>query len=55
MRRRRMMGGGGGLDDDDGDDETEDSDLDKPGWRITRKMMDRVDKSVYFMIIEIGR
>ena len=31
--------------DDDGDDETDDSDLDEPGWRITRKMMDRVDLS----------
>ena len=40
-----MLGGGGGSDNDGGDDETEDSDLDEPGWRITRKMMDRVDLS----------
>ena len=39
-----MLGGGGGSDDDDGD-ETDDSDLDEPGWRITRKMMDSVDLS----------
>ena len=37
--------GGGSDDDDDGDDEPEDSDLDEPGWRITRKMIDRVDSS----------
>ena len=40
-----MLGGGGGSDDDDGKDETDDSDLDEPGWRITRKMMDHVDSS----------
>ena len=45
MRRRRILGGGGGSDDDDGDDETDNSDLDEPGWRITREMMDRVDLS----------
>ena len=39
-----MLGGGGGS-DDDGDDETDDSDLDEPGWRMTRKIMDRVDLS----------
>ena len=40
-----MLGGGGGSNDDGGDDEMYDSDLDKPGWRITREMMDRVDLS----------
>ena len=45
VRRRRMLGGGGGSDKDNGDDETDDSDLDEPGYRITRKMMDRVDSS----------
>ena len=40
-----MLGGGGGSYDDDGDDKTEDSDLDEPGWSITREMMDRVDSS----------
>ena len=30
---------------DDGNNETDNSDLDEPGWRITRKMMDRVDSS----------
>ena len=35
-----MLGGRGGSDDNDGDDETDDLDLDKPGWRITREMMD---------------
>ena len=40
-----MLGGGEGLDDDDGDNETDDSDLDEPGWRITREMMDPVDSS----------
>ena len=40
-----MLGGGVGSDDDNGDDETDDSDLDEPGWRITREMMDRVDSS----------
>ena len=45
MRRRRILGGGGGSDDDDGGDETDDSDLDEPGWRITPKMMDIVDLS----------
>ena len=43
MSRKRILGKGGGL--DDGDDETDDSDLDDPGWRITRKMMDHVDSS----------
>ena len=43
VRRRRILGGGGGSDDDD--DKTDDSDLDEPGWRITRKIMDRVDSS----------
>ena len=38
-----MLGGGGGSDDDNGDDETDDLDLDEPGWRITREMMDHVD------------
>ena len=33
------------MDNDDGNDETEDSDLDNPGWRITREMMDRMDVS----------
>ena len=45
MRRRRILGGEGGSDDDDGNDETDDSDLDEPGWRITREIMDRVDLS----------
>ena len=40
-----MLGGGKGSDNDDGDDKTDDSDLDEPGWRITREMMDRVDLS----------
>ena len=40
-----MMGGGGGSGDDNGDDETDNSDLDEPGWRITREMMYRVDSS----------
>ena len=33
------------MDDDGGDDKSDDSDLDEPGWHITRKMMDRVDLS----------
>ena len=41
----RVQGVGGGSDDDDGDDETNDSDLDDPGWRITREIMDHVDSS----------
>ena len=45
VRRRRMLEGGWGSDDDDGDNKTDDSDLDEPGWRITREMMDRVDSS----------
>ena len=45
MRRRRSLGGGGGSDKDNGDNKTDDSDLDEPGYRITRKMMDRVDSS----------
>ena len=44
VRYRRMLGGGGGS-DDDGDNETDDSDLDETGWRITHEMMDRVDSS----------
>ena len=40
-----MMGGGVVSYDDDGDDETDDLNLDKPGLRITRKIMDRVDLS----------
>ena len=40
-----MLGGGIGSDDIDGDDETDDLDLNEPGWRITREMMDRVDSS----------
>ena len=40
-----MLRGGGGSDDDDSDNETDDSDLDQLGWRITRKIMDRVDSS----------
>ena len=40
-----MLGGGGGSDKDDGNDEIDDSDLDDPGCRITREMMDRVDSS----------
>ena len=48
-----MLGGGGGLDDDDGDNETDDSDLDEPGWRITREMMDRVD-SLDWLRSELG-
>ena len=43
VRRRRMLGVGGVSDDDDGDEKMDDSDLDDPGWRITHKMMDRVD------------
>ena len=45
MSRKRILGKGGGLDDGDGDDETDNSDLDKPGWRIIREMMDCVDSS----------
>ena len=40
-----MLGGWGGSNDDDGDDETDDSDLDETGWRMTREMMDHVDSS----------
>ena len=40
-----MLGGGGGSDDDDSNNETDDSDIDKPGWRITREIMDCVDSS----------
>ena len=53
VRRRRMPGGGGGSDDDNGDDKTDDSDLDEPGWRITREMMDRVDSSDWLRL-ELG-
>ena len=35
----------GGSDDNNSDDETDDSDLDKPGWHITQEMMDRVNLS----------
>ena len=45
VRCRRMLGGWGGSDDDNGDEETDDSDLDKLGWRITCEMMDHVDSS----------
>ena len=49
-----MLGGGGGSEDDDGDDdETDDLDLDKQGWRITREMMDRVD-SLDWLRSELG-
>ena len=37
-----MLGGGGGSDNDGVD---ENWDLDKPGWRTTREMMDCVDSS----------
>ena len=40
-----MLGGGGGSGDD--------SDLDKPGWRITCEMMDRVD-SLDWQRLELG-
>ena len=36
-----MLGGGGVSVFDD--DETDDLDLDEPGWCMTREMMDRVD------------
>ena len=45
VRRRMMLGRGGGSDDDNGNDETDDSDLDEPGWRITCEMMDHVESS----------
>ena len=48
-----MLGGGGRSDDDDGDDKTYDSDLDDPGLRITREMMDRVDSSDWLRL-ELG-
>ena len=48
-----MLGGGGGSDDDDSDDKTDDSDLDDPGFCITREMMDRVDLSDW-LISELG-
>ena len=48
-----MLGEGGGSDDDDGDNEMDDSDLDDPGWRITRKMMDRLD-SLDWLRLELG-
>ena len=38
-----MLRGGGGSEKDDGNDETDDSDLDEPGYRITREMTDCVD------------
>ena len=40
-----MLGGWGVSDDDNGNDETDDSDLEEPGWRITPEIMDRVDSS----------
>ena len=46
-----MLGRGRGSDKDD--DETDDSYLDDPGWRITRKMMDRVDSSEWLRL-ELG-
>ena len=66
MRRRRRLGGGGGSNDDDGDNETDDSDLDELGWRITREMVDCMDSSDWLrselgdgglrrMIFEIGK
>ena len=48
-----MLGGGGGWDDNGGGNKTEDSDLDEPGWRITREMMDRVDLSDWLRL-ELG-
>ena len=48
-----MLGGGRGSDDDDGDNKTDDSDLDEPGWRITREMMDHVDSSDWLRL-ELG-
>ena len=48
-----MLGGGGGSDDDDGGNETDDSDLDDPGLRITCVMMDRVDSSDWLRL-ELG-
>ena len=48
-----MMGGGVVSYDDDGDDETDDLNLDKPGLRITRKIMDRVDLSDWLRL-ELG-
>ena len=41
------------MDDGDSDDETDDSDLDEPGWRITHEMMDCVDLSDW-MRSELG-
>ena len=48
-----MLGGGRVSDNDDGKDETNDSDLDEPGWRITCEMMDRVDSSDWLRL-ELG-
>ena len=53
VRRRRMLGGGKGPNNDGGDNETDYSDLDDPGWRITREMMDRVDLSDWLRL-ELG-
>ena len=47
-----MLGGGGGS-DDDGNEKTDDLDLDEPGWRITREMMDHVD-SLDWLRSELG-
>ena len=48
-----MLGRWGGSDDDDGDNKTDDLDLDEPGWRITREIMDRVDSSDWLRL-ELG-
>ena len=48
-----MLGGGGISDDNNGNNETDDLDLDEPGWRITREMMDRVDSSDWLRL-ELG-
>ena len=48
-----MLGGGGVSYNNNGDDETDDSDLDEPGWRITREMMDPVD-SLDWLRSELG-
>ena len=48
-----MLGEEGGSDDDGGDNETDNSDLDEPGWRITREIMDCGDSSD-LLILELG-
>ena len=48
-----MLGGGGGSDDNHGNNEIENSDLDKPGLRITHEMMDSVD-SLDWLRSELG-